>query len=42
MANLPPELANLDLPDDEMAGLLLAHELLVVTGDAVWEVTPRG
>lgn len=42
MADLPPELQGLDLPQDEMAGLLIAHELLVATGDAVWEVTPRG
>ena len=42
MADLPPQIAGQDLPPDEMEGLLIAHELLVMTGDAVWEVIRRG
>lgn len=34
---LPPEIDSPNLTDEERAGLLLAHKMLVATGKGEWE-----
>lgn len=38
MADLPPQIDTPDLTPEERAGLMVAHEYFVATGDAEWWV----